>query len=340
MTLAIVALIAAALASAVGTDLMRRYALRNEVLDHPNQRSSHTQPTPRGGGVAIVAVVLAAVVALSAANLIERNVALALGVGGAAIALVGWIDDHRALAAVTRAAVHFAASGWAVYWLGGLPELDLGAWAFPLGAAGHLLALLGVVWLVNLFNFMDGIDGIAGGEALAVGGIGAALLLATGHAGLALLSATIAAAAVGFLRWNWPPARIFMGDAGSGFLGFAFAILALASDHGGGPPLLVWLILLGVFVVDATLTLVRRVRHGARWYAAHRTHAYQRLVQSGRSHGAVSSAVMGVNLVLGALAALGTMWPRLLPGALLVAAGLLAGLYLAVERIRPMRPGD
>ena len=338
MIVAIIALIGAALASTIGTGLMRRYALRNAVLDHPNERSSHTQPTPRGGGVAIVAVVLATVAALAAADLLDGRVALALGAGGAAIALIGWIDDHRALAPAARAAVHVAAAGWAVYWLGGLPELDVGTRALPLSAAGHLLALLGVVWLVSLFNFMDGIDGIAGGEAITVGGTGAALLLATGNGGLALLSAAIAAAAAGFLVWNWPPARIFMGDAGSGFLGFAFAVLALASDRVGGPPLLVWLLLLGVFVVDATLTLLRRVGHGERWYAAHRSHAYQRLVQSGRSHRAVTSGVLGVNLVLGLLAWAGTARPALLPAALLVAAALLAGLYLAVERIRGMRP--
>lgn len=335
MTISLLAVIAAGIVSALGTGMIRNYAVRNDVLDRPNERSSHTTPTPRGGGLAVVAIVLVAVVALVISGLLSLRVGVAFGVGGLAVALIGWLDDHRPLPAGTRALVHVAAAIWAVYWTGGLRELDLGAGSLTLGFGGNVLAVLGVAWLINLFNFMDGIDGLAGAEALAVGGIGASLLALGGNHGLALLSAVVAAAAFGFLCWNWAPARIFMGDVGSGFLGFAFAVLALASEAADGPPLLVWLLLLGAFIVDATLTVMRRVVRGEPWYAAHRRHAYQRLVQAGYSHRQVTTWILALNLGLGALA-----WLAVGRGSVAAELGLGFALvfacYLAVDQIRPM----
>ncbi|MET0395658.1 MAG: glycosyltransferase family 4 protein [Longimicrobiaceae bacterium] len=336
MTALLAVLAGGALASWLLTRAIRGYALARSVLDVPNQRSSHTVPTPRGGGLAIVAVVLAGTVLACAAGALSAAQALALGGGGAMVAAVGWLDDHRHVPVAWRFAVHIAAAVWAVAWLGGMPQLELGALRLGLGAGGALLAVGALVWLTNLYNFMDGIDGIAGGEALAVGGVGGALLWMAGERGLAAVALAAAAAAAGFLVWNWQPARIFMGDVGSGFLGFLFGALAVASERAGGPPALVWILLLGVFVVDATLTLFRRAARGERLHEAHRRHAYQRAVQSGLSHARVAAAVLLLDALLAALGAAAWLRPAWAPACFAAGAALLLLAYAAVERRRPM----
>ncbi|MFL5382949.1 MAG: MraY family glycosyltransferase [Longimicrobiaceae bacterium] len=318
------------------TGAARRYAVRRNVLDHPNERSSHTVPTPRGGGVAIVMVAVAAEVALWAIGWLSREAVLALAGGGVAVAAIGGLDDHRGVSAKARAAVHFAAAAWALGWLGGVPALRVGAGSVPLGVVGTVLAAFGIVWSTNLYNFMDGIDGIAGAEAVTCAVAGGVLLLLTGERGLAAAAFAVAAASAGFLAWNWHPARIFMGDAGSYFLGFTFAVLAVASERAGAVPLLAWMVLLGVFVFDATATLVRRARRGERWHEAHRSHAYQRAAPTRADHARVSGAVAGVNVMLASLAALGALRPAWLLPAVGAAALALAAIYVTVERHRPM----
>ncbi len=320
-------------AALVLTGLVRGYALRRAILDVPNERSSHTAPTPRGGGLSIAVVVFAVVALLGWWGLVSSRVAAALIGGGIAVSAVGWVDDHRPVSPAWRAVVQFIAAGWAVSVLGGFPGVMVNGSAVSLGWAGSLAAVVGIVWLTNLYNFMDGIDGLAGSEAVTVGGGGALLLWWSGAPGLALTAAVLAAAAAGFLVWNWPPARIFMGDVASGLIGFCFAVLAIAGERAGAVPLLTWVILLGVFIGDASFTLARRVAGGERWYTAHRTHAYQRAVQSGFSHRGVTLAVLAVNLlVLLPLAGLAVMYPALqtwLLGAV-AAGGWMA--WLAVQR--------
>lgn len=328
---------AVALLAALGTWVVRHYALRNALLDIPNERSSHTKPTPRGGGVAIVAALLAGLVAGRVLGWIEPRLWSALCGGGVLVAVIGFIDDHRHVAARVRVLVHVAAAGWALWMLGGMPQLRLGTATLQLGALGWVIGALGIVWAINFYNFMDGIDGIAASEAIVVGGAGALLAMATASAAIALAAALIAAAAAGFLVWNWPPARIFMGDIGSGFLGYAVAVTAIASEAGGGPPLLAWMVLLGVFVIDATVTLARRLARRERWFAAHRSHAYQRAVQAGHSHARVSTAVVLLGLVLACLAFVITRWERYAAVAGVLATAVLVSAYLAVERMEPMR---
>jgi Fuc2NAc and GlcNAc transferase len=190
-----------------------------------------------------------------------------------------------------------AAAG-AVLLLGGLPSITIGAFDIHLGISGVILAIVGTIWLTNLYNFMDGIDGLAGLVAAIVGcGYATLLWLADAYA-LAIVAMAVAASAAGFLILNWQPARIFMGDVGSSFLGFTFAILALASERARAVPLFVLIIPLLPFCVDTTVTLVWRRLRGQAVTEAHRDHAYQRAVQSGLSHARVATLVGGMSLGL------------------------------------------
>lgn len=166
----------------------------------------------------------------------------------------------------------------------------------------NVLAVIAIVWMINLYNFMDGIDGIAGTEAITISGA-AAIFLWVQNSGLVAVCLLILAAVLGFLIWNWPPAKIFMGDVGSGFLGFVIAVLAIWSENSGAAPLLIWLLLLGVFIVDATVTLVKRMTRGEKLYEAHRSHVYQLAVQAGYSHKQVTLTILLINMMLGIVAA-------------------------------------
>ena len=297
------------------TGAVRRYALARSLLDQPNERSSHQVATPRGGGVAIVIAFCVALAWLWATDEIAADSTIALIGAGGWVALVGFLDDHRHIPARWRLGAHFLAAAWALTWIGGLPPVVVLGAELHLGWIGHVAAAVLLVWLLNLYNFMDGIDAIAGIEAVTVAVPGAALWsLSTGGSNDALVPALLAAATAGFLFWNLPPARIFMGDAGSGFLGLVFAVFAIWSAHANPSLFWSWLILLGVFVVDATVTLVRRVLRRERLYDAHRSHAYQYAARRFGQHQIVSLAVGAINLI----------W--LLPIAALVAAGKLEGL--------------
>lgn len=305
MTMAVLGLVVALVAWAM-TGWLRGYALRGErLIDRPNSRSSHTRPTPRGGGVAIVLSALGGLVWLVAVGRMTVAEGAALGGGGLAVAAIGFLDDHGHVAARWRLAVHFLAAGWMMAWLGGPPPLG----GLP-GWAGWLVGLPALVWLLNLYNFMDGIDGIAGGEAVCAGVSGVALLAMVGAPERADAAWVIAAAAAGFLVWNAPPARIFMGDAGSGFLGLILGGVALQAALLDERLLWAWLILLATFITDASFTLLHRLLRGERIYEAHRSHAYQ---WAARRHGhrPVTLAVVGINL----------LW--LLPWALAVAGGVV-----------------
>jgi Fuc2NAc and GlcNAc transferase len=293
--------------------LMRKLAVSRGVLDVPNERSSHNAPTPRGGGVAIVLTTLAAVAVMTALGPMPSNLAMTLLVGGAAVAIVGFVDDHRHVAASVRLTVHFVVVTLCAWTLGRLPQINFGIAIVDLGIAGTVCAVVFVVWFLNLFNFMDGIDGIASVEAISVAGIAVALLAWRGGDPSTIWFLVVLAAAVcGFLIWNWPPARIFMGDAGSGFLGFALGAIAWATVASGQLTVWVWLILIGAFFCDATVTLARRWRRGERIYAAHRSHAYQRLSRRFGSHRKVTLGFLFVNLLwLAPLAWAAVTWPSL-----------------------------
>ena len=306
------------------TSTVRRYALTAGWVDRPNARSSHTMPTPRGGGIAIVASFLALVVALSAFDAVRPRLAAALLGSGVLVATLGFIDDRQPLPARWRFAGHILATAWVLACLGPLPAVPLFGIVVDLGVAAVLLSALYLVWSVNLFNFMDGIDGIASLEAITVSLGGAFVWWLTQPHGDWLVAVAFAACVVGFLFWNFPPARIFMGDAGSGFLGCIIATLALWSSRTAPHLFWSWFILGGAFMVDSTMTLVRRVLRGERFNEAHRCHAYQYAARKHGSHKVVSLAFVAIAVV----------W--LFPLAVAVAAGRLDGLVGVLVAYLPL----
>lgn len=282
--------------SLVFTGGLRKYALSRKLIDVPNARSSHSIPTPRGGGVGIVIAFLLAIPALNWAGLISGSDVMAVSGAGILVAVIGFLDDHGHIAARWRLLGHFCAAAWALYWLGGLPAIVLFGLAVNFGWFGDVLAVVYLVWMLNLYNFMDGIDGIAGVEAICAC-LGACLLYwLTGVTELIWLPVVMAVAVAGFLYWNFPSARIFMGDAGSGFLGVVLGILSLQAAWVSSQLLWGWLILLGVFIVDATFTLLRRLMRGEKVYEAHRSHAYQFASRRSGKHLHVTLAVGGLNV--------------------------------------------
>lgn len=278
------------------TAALRRYALARSIIDVPNARSSHSIPTPRGGGVAIVVGFLMVLPIITLANLLPLRILIGTWLAGALVAIVGFMDDHGHIPAQWRLLGHFSAAAWALFWLGGLPVITVFGLSIDLGWSGGVVAAFYLVWMLNLYNFMDGIDGLASIEAICAC-LGACLIYwLGGFEGLFWLPLLLAMAVVGFLFWNFPPARIFMGDAGSGFLGLMLGVISIQAAWVSSQLMWVWLILLGVFIVDSTFTLVRRVLRGDKVYEAHRSHAYQFATRRFGRHLPVTLSVAAINL--------------------------------------------
>lgn len=317
-------LAAVAAVSLLLTGALRRYALATQMMDIPNARSSHSVPTPRGGGVAIVVSFLLCLPLCAALGLLDRDTAIALTGSGIGVAILGFLDDRQHIPARWRLLGHFSAAIWILFWIGGLQTVRLFGVELQLGWVGLVLTALYLVWMLNLYNFMDGIDGIASVQAITTCIGGALLLVIAGHAQTALIPLLLGGAVAGFLYWNFPPARIFMGDAGSGFLGLMLGALSLVSGSIDPELFWAWLILLGVFVVDATFTLLRRLLRGDRVYEAHRSHAYQYASRHFGRHLPVTLAVGTINL----------LW--LLPLALLAGQGWADGAFVTLIAYAPL----
>jgi UDP-N-acetylmuramyl pentapeptide phosphotransferase/UDP-N-acetylglucosamine-1-phosphate transferase len=282
------------IAAAAGVAAFTRWATRARLLDVPNARSSHHVPTPRGAGAIIVLIVVATIAWVTYAGLFEAGIGIAATALG--IAAISAVDDVRPLPSSLRLLVHFGCAGVAVL---AVAHGSRSGWPVPAG----VLATLWVVGLTNAYNFMDGIDGISGAQALVSG---VTVSVASAYAGLsghAAVGMAIAAASAGFLLHNWPPARVFMGDVGSAFLGFLFAVLALqigavSFSAGAAVAVSLW-----PFLFDTTLTLIRRTRRRENIFASHRSHLYQRLVIAGWSHARVTLTYAAM-AAIGAAAAL------------------------------------
>ena len=278
------------------TYFMRAYALKKNIIDNPNERSSHSVPTPRGGGVAVVCSYLLALAVLIYSQQLTVHIGLTLMGAGFVIALLGFLDDHGHINSMLRLAIHFLVAIGAVISLGGFAEVT----AFnglQLGFVANIIAVLFLVWLLNLYNFMDGINGIASVEAITATVSMAILYYVLNTSLNSDLLWLLAACVFGFLLWNFPKAKIFMGDACSGFLGLTLGILALIALKENLALFCAWIICLGVFVVDATYTLIKRVLSGYKMYDAHRSHSYQILSRKWGSHTPVTLAVAAINLL-------------------------------------------
>lgn len=315
-------------ASSILVYAVRNHALKKGILDMPNARSSHKIATPRGGGLGFVIPFLFSIIVLGFFNLLSVSISFALIGGGTLVAVLGWLDDKSGLTARVRAVFQFLAATWAVFWLGGFSTMSIGFAELQLSWIGSIVAVIGTVWMINLYNFMDGIDGIAGSEAVSVAVICGLLLLWQQSSGLAAVIFLFAASVLGFLVWNWPPAKIFMGDVGSAFLGFIFAVMAMWSEQSGAVPLIIWIMLLGVFVIDATITLIKRLGRGEKLYEAHRSHVYQLAVQAGYSHKQVTSTVLLINLLLGIIAVVALTYSNYLLGISIGTAILLIVVHI------------
>lgn len=276
-----------------GVGLWRRLAVRREILDIPNKRSSHVRPTPKGGGIVIVAVTIAILVFAAWQGGILFDIAPLLG-GAVLIAVVSWFDDLKPLPSILRFAVHTVAALIAIYSVGYFNFIEVPFvtinWSDSL--RGQIVTLLWIVGLTNAYNFMDGIDGIAGTQGLTAG-LGWALIgFFIGQPFIVLFGGLLAASSLGFLWHNWHPAKIFMGDVSSAFLGYSFAVLPLLamkySDQDDARFPVIGVVLVWTFVFDAVLTFLRRAWRRENIFAAHRSHLYQRLVIAGFKHDSVS----------------------------------------------------
>lgn len=298
------------------TGLVRIYARRTRMVDSPNDRTLHEGEIPRGGGLAIVAVML---ICLSLLELVYAEpMILPITVVAVALGALGWVDDRFGLGPLIKIGVQIVVAVYAVSHVGAPNSMVVAGYTLEFGSWAVLLSVLWIVWMTNAYNFMDGIDGIAASHTAIVGCTMGVWFALDHNAAMALFCYAIMAASLGFLIWNWTPARIFMGDVGSVTLGGIFATLAIVGNTHDGVPLTAYIILFGVFLFDTIITLVRRLIQGKVVWNPHREHFYQRATTTGLGHAFVTVSVIVVTLVLAALASLErfqvaptALWPLL-----------------------------
>jgi len=282
--------IAVAIFSFVLTYIIKEHSLKNSLVAEVNERSSHSVPTPHGGGIAIAITWFISLTYLFYTNRVESSLYYALMVG-IVISVVSYLDDLYDISAKVRLVVQSIVAIGGLVALGGLHSIDFGFFSIDNQVATNIFAFLGIVWFINLYNFLDGIDGYAGSEAIFLGIAGYILF-----GGLHFL--VLIASVLGFLVWNWDKAKIFMGDVGSTLLGYNIAIFSIYYTNQNPKNLWIWIVLSALFWFDATLTLYRRYRKKEKLSQAHRKHAYQRLVQAGWSHQRVVLFSIVVNCLL------------------------------------------
>ena len=317
-------------ASAWLTGRLRRLAPAWGLMDVPNRRSAHRVATPRGGGIAILGAAAGGLL-LGAWAAGDDRLALAVGLLVLPVAAIAFLDDLIPLPPATRFLVQaIAAAGvLAVFWPAG--GLMVGAWRVvaPWAVAG--IGFLWLVWLANLYNFMDGSDGLAGVQAAAGGGVLAAWFAAAGDPALAGLAAGLAVGALAFLPWNWAPARIFMGDTGSVTIGFLVGVLGILGALRQDLPLDAPALAFSLFIGDASLTLLRRLLRGETPWRAHRSHCYQRALRLGYTHAQIAWAAVFLCLLLAGLATLRLYVPALWWACWAAAAVILGGAAAWLE---------
>jgi len=277
------------LLSIVLTILVRKIAIKKAILDIPNERSSHSVPTPRGGGVAIAVTWFMGISYLFYTDEIDSSLFYAL-ISGVFLVGISFIDDIKSQSPGRRMFFQILSSVLALYFLGGLEKIDLGFYVFENVYILTPIALVAIVWFINLFNFLDGIDGYEASEVIFI--CVALFFLFSSSAALVL-----AVACLGFLFLNWQKAKIFMGDVGSTLLGFNIIVFAIYFQNTETTSIFNVLILSSVFWFDATYTLFRRWKVGDTLSEAHKKHGYQRIVQSGFSHQKTVLFSIVINLI-------------------------------------------
>lgn len=323
MIIEIILLILIALLSCIFSFQIRNFAKKKSILDIPNARSSHSIPTPRGGGIAIILVWFVGLSYSFLTSEIEIKLFLALS-SGILLFVTGLIDDVINLKPTIRIASQSITVGIALFFIGGIQSIDFGFFIFTNIWINTILAFVGLIWFINLFNFLDGIDGYATTETIL---ISLAFFAFFQDAFLLIL----AFSALGFLIWNWQPAKIFMGDAGSTVLGFTLGFFTLHYSQEYNISIFTLLIPSALFWFDASLTLFRRWRNSENLSEAHKKHAYQRLVQSGFSHQKVVLWSILLNVLLFSLAWGAYSWPKLVMLFFVLALGLLYGITRWVD---------
>lgn len=314
----------ALLIAAAGTGILCKLLAGRGILDVPNQRSSHQDAKPRGGGIALLAAIAVGSAYLYVAGQPLPAASAAAGLAALVLALVSWADDVRGLSPLARLVPQIICVGVMLYFL---PLVEVPIVSNMPAPLQYLILALAWLWFINLYNFMDGIDGITGVETLVITlGIFAFTLLDAALIDLQGATLVIAAATFGFLLWNWAPARIFMGDVGSIPLGFLLGWLLLQLADAGY--ILAALILPGYYLVDATVTLLSRLARGEKIWHAHREHAYQKAVQNGLSHSSVSMRVGACGIALIGLCVAGISQPWL------AAAGACILVFFFLRHLR------
>ena len=314
------------------------YANKKGLLAIPNARSSHEDIIPLGGGIIFILFWCIELLFAFFCNWFTVKELLIFLPGTLMVSVVGYWDDYKDLTAKKRLITQVVASILCVAMVGEVSSLHLfGLSATYLGSSGIVLTILGLVWSTNLYNFMDGLDGVAAVEALFVFGVGGLLFWDANATKMALLVWSLVPIIAGFLVWNWPKARVFMGDVGSYCLGFLVALFSLIGDLWYNIPVAFWFILYGVFWFDATITVIRRFCRLENLAVAHREHACQRLQRIGLSHVQVLSGVIVINIILSSMVLLVLFVQRnWLKWGLLITVIILAVVYLIIEKLKPM----
>lgn len=321
---------------------LTRYYIHHAWQKHwvavPNARSTHIKPVPDGAGLVFVGIWWIGNTLLVLTGHLPLHIASVLLPATLLVAITGFLDDRHNISARLRLVIYCLASLLCIIALGGLSQITLGHFLLKLSFFGSVIALLAVLWYINLFNFMDGLDGLTAVESLFIFGVGGFLLAQAGAYALSLTTWALASCVAGFWVWNTPPAKVFMGDVGSTTLGFLVMAIALLGEKYYGVPLVLWCLLSGTFITDATLTLLRRLFARDPILRPHRLHAFQRLHKAGFHQTQILKLFSIVNTILSLLAVLGFYQTRYLPLYLAMSILLLLVCYLWIERICPMYP--
>jgi Fuc2NAc and GlcNAc transferase len=310
------------------TLLFRKWAIKKSLLDHPTERSSHSKPIPRGGGLAIVVTFYAAVLAFYLIGKIDTTLFWGL-LPGIPLAFLGFMDDIKKINWIIRLVVQFICSALALYFIGGLQPL----FGTKYILIWSIIAVIGTVWFINIFNFLDGSDGYASMEAIA---ISIAVFLFTGESIFLIIALSVG----GFLYWNWPRAKVFLGDSGSTTLGYILVITGVFFHNTDVLDFPIWIIITSLFWFDATATLIRRMFNRENLSHPHRKHMYQRLIRGGFSH--LSTLLIGltINIILFLLCIAVRMSFISVIVALMVSVSLHITAFVILEKIFPYTPNE